>query len=48
GIIAINVVGGIDSKLNPGDLCLIDDFIDFTSGRQHTFSDGSKAWSSTC
>ena len=41
-IIAINVVGGIDPKLSPSDLCLIDDFIDFTSGRQHTFSDGSK------
>lgn len=41
-IIAINVVGGINPKLSPGDLCLIDDFIDFTSGRQHTFSDGSK------
>lgn len=41
-IIAINVVGGINPKLSPGDLCLFDDFIDFTSGRQHTFSDGSK------
>ena len=41
-IIAINVVGGIKPMLSPGDLCLIDDFIDFTSGRQHTFSDGSK------
>ena len=41
-IIAINVVGGINPKLSPGDLCLIDEFIDFTSGRQHTFSDGSK------
>ena len=41
-IIAINVVGGINPKLSPGDLCLVDDFIDFTSGRQHTFSDGSK------
>lgn len=41
-IIAINVVGGIDPKLSPSDLCLIDDFVDFTSGRQHTFSDGSK------
>ena len=41
-IIAVNVVGGINPKLSPGDLCLIDDFIDFTSGRQHTFSDGSK------
>lgn len=41
-IIAINVVGGIDPRLAPGDLSLIDDFIDFTSGREHTFSDGSK------
>lgn len=41
-IIAINVVGGINPKLSPCDLCLVDDFIDFTSGRQHTFSDGSK------
>jgi len=41
-IIAINVVGGINPTLSPGDLCLVDDFIDFTSGRQHTFSDGSK------
>lgn len=40
-VIAINVVGAIDSKLKPGDLTLIDDFIDFTSGRAHTFFDGS-------
>jgi 5'-deoxy-5'-methylthioadenosine phosphorylase len=39
-IIAINVVGGISTNLNPGDLSLIDDFIDFTSGREHSFSDG--------
>ena len=39
-VIAINVVGGIDPTLAPGDLTLIDDFIDFTSGRQATFFDG--------
>ncbi len=39
-VIAINVVGGIDPTLNPGDLSLIDDFVDFTSGREDTFFDG--------
>jgi 5'-deoxy-5'-methylthioadenosine phosphorylase len=39
-VIAINVVGGIDTTLAPGDLTLIEDFIDFTSGRLHTFFDG--------
>lgn len=40
-IIAINVVGGIDPTLAPGDISLIDDFIDFTSGREGTFFDGT-------
>lgn len=40
-IIAINVVGGIDPALSPGDISLIDDFVDFTSGRESTFFDGS-------
>jgi len=40
-IIAINVVGSIDPALNPGEILLIDDFIDFTSGRENTFFDGS-------
>ena len=39
-VIAVNVVGGIDSMLKPGDLQLVEDFIDFTSGREHTFFDG--------
>jgi 5'-deoxy-5'-methylthioadenosine phosphorylase len=39
-VIAVNVVGGIDPTLKPGDLQLIDDFVDFTSGREHTFFDG--------
>ena len=39
-VIAINVVGGIDPTLKPGELSLIDDFVDFTSGRESTFFDG--------
>jgi len=39
-VIAVNVVGGVDPSLAPGDLTLIDDFIDFTSGRINTFFDG--------
>lgn len=39
-VIAVNVVGGVDPTLKPGDLQLIDDFVDFTSGREHTFFDG--------
>lgn len=39
-VIAVNVVGGVDPSLKPGDLQLIDDFVDFTSGREHTFFDG--------
>jgi len=39
-IVAINVVGGVDRSLSPGDLELINDFIDFTSGRANTFFDG--------
>lgn len=40
-VVAINVVGAIDTTLKPGDLTLIHDFVDFTSGRAHTFFDGS-------
>ncbi len=39
-VIAVNVVGGVDPTLAPGDLQLLDDFVDFTSGREHTFFDG--------
>lgn len=41
-IIAINVSGGIDPNLPAGSLALIDDFIDFTSGRAGTFFDGEQ------
>ena len=39
-VIAINVVGGVDPTLGAGELSLVDDFIDFTSGRESTFFDG--------
>ena len=39
-VIAVNVVGGIDPTLAAGDLSLVNDFIDFTSGRESTFFDG--------
>ena len=41
--VAVSVVGGVDPTLKAGDLSLIDDFVDFTSGREHTFFDGSTA-----
>lgn len=40
-IIAVNVVGGIEPTLAPGEISIIDDFIDFTSGRESTFFDGT-------
>jgi len=39
-VIAINVVGGIDPTLGAGEVSLVDDFVDFTSGREATFFDG--------
>lgn len=41
-IVAINVSGGIDDSLPAGSLALIEDFIDFTSGRASTFFDGEQ------
>ena len=38
-VLAINVVGGIGH--DAGDLVVIDDYLDFTSGREMTFFDGS-------
>jgi 5'-methylthioinosine phosphorylase len=38
-IIALNAVGGIASNLAAGDLVLPDQLIDYTWGREHTFSD---------
>jgi len=40
-VISINAVGGIRSEYKPGDLVLVDQLIDYTWGRAHTFSDGA-------
>lgn len=39
-VLAVAAVGGIRSDLAPGDLVLVDDLIDDTWGREHTFGDG--------
>lgn len=39
GVLATAVSGGIDPEMRPGDLVLIDQFIDVTSGRPGTFFD---------
>lgn len=43
GAIAINAVGGIDPALKPGKLVIADQLIDYTWGREHTFSDGGSS-----
>lgn len=40
-VVAINAVGGITAKMAPQTLCVPDQIIDYTWGREHTFSDGS-------
>lgn len=40
-VVAVNVTGGIDPELEPGDLLCLDDFIDLTKARVGTFFDGS-------
>ncbi|WP_052110032.1 S-methyl-5'-thioinosine phosphorylase [Knoellia sinensis] len=39
-VIAVNVTGGIDSDVEAGELVCLDDFLDFTHGREGTFHDG--------
>ena len=41
GIVATAVSGAISTDLAPGDFVVIDDFIDFTTGRQATFFDAA-------
>ena len=43
GIYAVNVVGGINMEMCPGDLVIPDQIIDYTWGREHTYSDGPSA-----
>lgn len=40
-VIACNAVGGIGPGCGPGALLLPDDLLDYSYGREHTFSDGS-------
>ncbi|WP_377639523.1 S-methyl-5'-thioinosine phosphorylase [Oryzobacter terrae] len=40
-VVAVNVTGGIDPALAPGDLLVLDDFLDFTRQRPVTFFDGT-------
>ncbi len=42
-VIAIAAVGGIAKNLPPAAVAVPDDLIDYTSGREHTYSDGAKA-----
>jgi len=39
-VLAISAVGGINAKYNPGDFVIIEDFIEFTENREHTFYEG--------
>ena len=41
GIISINAVGGIGAEIESGDIVVPDQIIDYTYGREHTFSDGN-------
>lgn len=40
-VVAVNVTGAIDPDLHPGDILVLDDFIDFTKQRALTFHDGT-------
>ena len=39
-ILAVNAVGGIHSAMGGGHLCVPDQIIDYTYGREHTFFEG--------
>jgi len=41
-ILAINAVGGITSAMQPEVICIPDQIIDYTWGREHTYSIGSE------
>ncbi|MFP5440681.1 MAG: S-methyl-5'-thioinosine phosphorylase [Gammaproteobacteria bacterium] len=40
-ILAVNAVGGIHAAMGAGHICVPHDLIDYTHGREHTYSDGS-------
>lgn len=41
-VLAVSAVGGITEKFGPGTVALPDQLIDYTWGRQHTFSDSDQ------
>jgi 5'-methylthioinosine phosphorylase len=41
-VIAIAAVGGIAKNMPPAAVCVPDDLIDYTWGREHTYSDGQR------
>lgn len=40
-IIAVNAVGGINPEMGPESVIIPDQIIDYSSGREHSYSDGS-------
>lgn len=42
-IVAVNAVGSLLPEVAPGSIVLVDDFIDFTFGREHTYFTGGEA-----
>lgn len=43
-IVTINIVGGIGAAMAPGTWVIPDQIIDYTWGREHSYSDGSTAF----
>ncbi len=42
-VLACNAVGGIHPDMGPGKIIIPDQIIDYTYGREHTYSDGCRA-----
>lgn len=42
-IVAVNAVGSLLPEIAPGSVVLVDDFLDFTFGREHTYFTGGEA-----
>lgn len=42
GVVAVNAVGGITAAMSAGAIAVPDQLVDYTSGRDHTFYDGTE------
>lgn len=40
-VLAVNAVGGINMQMGAGHICIPDQIVDYTWGREHTYSDGA-------